>query len=155
VGSLGPADEPAPATTEAPPRTSQADPTAAPAPANIDTQLVGTWRIYSESFYYDAGGGGVMDSSQVVGTDLFLYGDGSWEFGSSYGWWSVAQINGSEWARWLVDPYGPTRKMVLDGWNGGVGDGPLDEETGYVDFVWLIYHVDSPDPGTVYIKFGH
>jgi hypothetical protein len=156
VGSLAPRDEQTTAPTEAAPRTeAEPDPTAAAVPSNIDPQLVGTWRIYSESLYYDAGGGGVMDSTEVVGTDLVLSADGSWQFGTSSGFWSVASIDGSEWDRWLVSPYGPTRKIVLQGWNGGSEDGPLDEETGYVDFVWVIYHVDSPDPGTVYIKFGH
>jgi predicted small lipoprotein YifL len=156
VGKLEPTGTPDPVSADTPVQSDPAPaPTAAPAPSNTDPQLVGSWRFYSESLYYDAGGGGVMDSSEVVGTDLVLYEDGSWEFGSSSGWWSVAAIDGSEWDRWLVSPYGPTRKILLQGWNGGTGDGPLDEETGYVDFVWVIYHVDSPDPGTVYIKFGH
>ncbi len=154
--------EPPAVATEAPRATpaptqpqSQPAPVAITAAPNPNPELVGDWRIYSESLYYDAGGGGVMDSSEVVGTHLVLNNDGSWQFGSSSGRWSVAPIDGSEWDRWLVSPYGPTRKIVLQGWNGGTGDGPLDEEPGYLDFVWIIYHVDSPDPSTVYMKFGH
>ncbi len=157
VATPEPTEEPAAAApTEAQPQAApEPAPTAVSAPTNADPQLVGTWRIYSESLYYDAGGGGVLDSSEVVGTDLVLSSDGSWQFGSSSGSWSVAAIDGSEWDRWAVSPYGPTRKIVLQGWNGSTGDGPLDEETGYVDFVWVIYHVESADPGTVYMKFGH
>ena len=81
--------------------------------------------------------------------------DGNWEFGSSQGIWYVASIDPQDWDRWSVQPYGPERKVVLDGWNGQVADGPIEEYEGGVDFFWVIYRVDEPDPGVVQMKFGH
>lgn len=122
---------------------------------SADPAFVGEWRAYSEYIYYDAGGGGGSDVSASGTRRLELYDDGTWAFGSSYGYWSIEPISASDWDRWAVPAYGPERKIVLNGWNGGVEGGPVEESGGYVDFVWVIYHVDSPDPGTVYIKFGH
>lgn len=121
----------------------------------IQPQFVGSWRIYSESIYFDAGGGGGTDTSASLTRKLDLYENGTWEFGSSTGTWFTAFIDPADWDRWGADPYGPESKIVLEGWNGDVGDGPIEESGGDVDFFWLIYHVDEPDPGTVFIKFGH
>jgi len=122
---------------------------------SADPAFVGEWRAYSEYIYYDAGGGGGTDVSASGTTRLELYEDGTWQFGSSRGYWSIEPIAAADWGRWGVPAYGPERKIALDGWNGGLEDGPVEESGGYVDFVWVIYHVDSPEPGMVYIKFGH
>ncbi len=123
--------------------------------SNADPAFVDSWRIYSEYIYYDAGGSGGSDSSASGTTRLELNADGTWQFGSSAGSWTIEPIAPSDWDRWGVSAYGPERKVVLQGWKGGVEDGPIEESAGYVDFVWVIYHVDSPDPGLIYIKFGH
>jgi hypothetical protein len=116
-----------------------------------DVGLVGSWRIYSEYFYYDAGGG---NGITPVTTLLGLNSDGTWQFGSSNGTWSVETIASDDWTRWEVSPYGPTRKIVLNGWYGSSADGPIEETGSNVDFLWVIYHVSEPDPGTVWMKFG-
>ena len=118
-------------------------------------EFVGDWRVYSETLFYDAGGSGGSDSAASTTRMLVLKDDGTWEFGSSAGSWYVTSIDPSYWDRWGSTPYGPERKIVLDGWNGGVADGPVEELAGAVDFVWVIYRVDAPDPGTVQMKFGH
>ncbi len=91
-----------------------------------------------------------------VTRQLDLDGLGSWSFGSSSGTWSVATIENADWDRWGIQPYAATSKVVLNGWNDGVGDGPIDESNGGVDFVWVIYRTDTGDggPAAVWMKFG-
>lgn len=162
-GELRPA-----ATETAAPNTPEPAPDPAAAPAtpgvddgapgqgtNADPAFVDSWRIYSEYIYYDAGGSSGSDSSASGTTRLDLNADGTWQFGSSAGYWSIEPIAPPDWDRWGMSAYGPERKVVLQGWNGGVEGGPIEEAAGNVDFVWVIYHVDSPDPGLIYIKFGH
>ena len=146
--------EPAPDPAAAP-ATPEVDHGAPGQGTNADPAFVDSWRIYSEYIYYDAGGSGGSDSSASGTTRLDLDADGTWQFGSSAGSWTIEPIAPSDWDRWGVSAYGPERKVVLQGWNGGVEGGPIEESGGYVDFVWVIYHVDSPDPGLIYIKFGH
>jgi hypothetical protein len=97
----------------------------------------------------------VTDATSSLGRELALYGDGSWTFGPSGGTWDVASVEASDWERWQIASYGPQRKIVLHGWNGGTADGPIEESGGHVDFVWVIYRIESPDPATIYLKFGH
>lgn len=153
-GQLSPTSEPSDAPTQ-PPAAPPADAPAAPQGSTADPAFTGSWRIYSEYIYYDAGGGGGSDSSASGTRRLELYDDGTWTFGPSSGYWSIEPVSPSDWDRWAIPPYGPDRKIVLQGWNGGVESGPVEESGGYVDFVWVIYHVDTPEPGLVYIKFGH
>jgi hypothetical protein len=54
-----------------------------------------------------------------------------------------------------VEEYGPQRKVVLEGWNDDVADGPIEESEAGVDFLWVVYRVDDPSPGVVQMKFGH
>lgn len=117
-----------------------------------DDALVGSWRIYSETLYNTEGGGQLK---QPVTRELELGADGVWQFGSSEGTWSVEPIEDADWERWGVSAYEPTRKIVLDGWNDAVADGPIEESASGVDFVWVIYAVDEPEPGVVFMKFGH
>lgn len=123
-----------------------------PASAPVETT---SWRVLSARIFYDQGGGG--DLSTVITTRLELSGNGTWTFGSSSGAWDVRDITSGDWSRWGIQPYGPTQKVVLDGWNGGVADGPIEESGGQVDFVWVIYPEGPPTisaPGTVWMKFG-
>jgi len=121
----------------------------------VDISLTGEWRVYSETLFYDAGGSGGSDSGASTTRMLVLKDDGAWEFGSSGGSWYVTSIDPSDWDRWGSAPYGPERKIVLEGWNGDMGDGPVEEYEGGIDFFWVIYRVDAPYPGTVQMKFGH
>ncbi len=119
---------------------------------NIDKDLVGSWRPFSEAIFYDDGGN---DWITPVSRRIELSADGTWSFGSSSGTWSVAPISNSDWSTWKVSSYGPNRKIILDGWNKGVASGPI-EESSSIDFFWVIYHGDmSLGPATIQIKFGH
>ena len=123
---------------------------------NVDQALVGRWRIYSEAIYYDEGGNDWLNSPSS--RMLYLNEDGTWDFGDSGGTWEVNDITPEDWARWDIGSYGPTRKIVLNNWNKGTADGPIEESASRVDFVWAIYHVDPPTatwPGTIWMKFGH
>jgi hypothetical protein len=143
-----PALEPTPAPTVPATPAPTAEPTAPPASFT-------SWRVYSARIYYDEGGGG--DLSNVITTQLELSDSGAWHFSSSSGAWYTAAITAEDWQRWGADPYGPTSKLVLSGWNGGTADGPVEESGGYVDFLWVIYRVEPPEvsaPGTVWMKFG-
>ena len=118
--------------------------------STTSADVVGTWRIYSSRLFYDQGGGGSVSSG---GNTLTLRPDGTWSYGSSSGTWSVAAISSADWTRWNATPYGPARKLVVSGWNNSTADGPI-EESSRVDFLWVLYRVSSPNPGTVYLKFG-
>ncbi len=144
------------------------EPTAPPIPTQVPQSTPGptpepnvpeasstSWRVYSARIYYDEGGGG--DLSNVITTQLELTGGGSWYFSSSSGTWYTAAISDEDWQRWGVAPYGPSSKIVLNGWNGGQADGPIEESGGAVDFIWVIYPTEPPDvsaPGAVWMKFG-
>ncbi|MBI2579395.1 MAG: hypothetical protein HYW27_00655 [Candidatus Aenigmarchaeota archaeon] len=117
--------------------------------------VIGRWRAYSEAIFYDAGGSDYLDAASTI--ILGINSDGTWEFGSSGGTWKTESITDADWKKWATNAYGPTRKIVLNGWNDGVGDGPLEEGAARVDFIWLIYRNEkaSLGPGQVQIKFGH
>jgi len=124
--------------------------------SDADPAFVDSWRIFSERIFYDIGGAG--SSIVPVTRNLELLKDGTWRFGDSQGTWTVTEITSEDWARWDINSYGPTRKMILDNWNKAVADGPIEETKGYVDFIWVIYHVEPPlvqNPGTAWLKFGH
>ncbi len=123
---------------------------------SANSELVGSWRAYSEAIFYDAGGNDWLDTPST--RRLELKGNGRWEFGSSTGTWETAPVTENDWLKWEVESYGPTRKIVLNNWNKGVADGPVEESGGRIDFIWVIYHADPPlvsYPGQVQIKFGH
>ncbi len=117
--------------------------------------LAHIWRIYSARLFYDIGG-----ASPVGGTTrtLELGADGKWNFGDgSTGTWDVAFIAEDDWKKWGVEPYGPARKIVLDGWSGASADGPIEEGAGGVDFFWVIYRnkEQGDNAGHVQMKFGY
>lgn len=124
-------------------------------PKSVPVEFVGDWRVYSETIFFDAGGSGGTDSGASTTRQLSLSDDGTWEFGGSTGRWYVTSIDADDWAGWGVEAYGPDRKMTLEGWNDDVGSGPAEESAAGVDFFWVIYRVDEPDPGVVHVKFGH
>lgn len=127
------------------------------APGGSDASLfVDNWRVYSSRLYYDMGGGGSLGGTSSRYLELFA--NGKWQYGSSAGTWSLSAITGSDWKRWGVEAYGPTRKIVLSGWSEGAADGPVEESQGHVDFIWVIYRAVPPTvqaPGSVWLKFGH
>ena len=56
-----------------------------------------------------------------------------------------------------MSSFGPTQKIVLKGWSGSVGDGPIEQSGGRVDFFWVIYRAVPPlvrRPATISMKFG-
>ncbi len=111
--------------------------------SNPDNEFVGKWRSFSDT-----------KNTQI----LELYQDGTWTFSSSSGTWIVESIDAADWQKWGVDDYGPTRKMVLYGWNGDVADGPIEETAQEVDFFMVIYNVDLDayaQPAQIQIKYGH
>lgn len=120
-----------------------------------DARFAGNWRIFSERIFYDIGGAGALGTNS--GRNLEIKEDGSWNFGDSKGTWSVTPITDQDWKRWDVNSYGPTKKITFTGWNKAAADGPVEEDGGRIDFIWVIYHVEPPlveNAGTVWLKFG-
>ena len=127
---------------------------------STDSVLIGTWRVYSERLFYDDGGGGTTfsaSSGTAVTQTLKLNNDGTYTYGDSKGNWKMSSVSDSDWISWGITSYGSTRKITLEGWNKGTASGPLEEESGVVNFVWVLYKVGPPTvskPGTVHLKFG-
>ncbi|MBI5227611.1 hypothetical protein HY988_03420 [Candidatus Micrarchaeota archaeon] len=124
-----------------------------PPSVNSPVSLAGSWRIYPLRLNIEGG----VDYRVLSSRKLELHEDGSWDFGSSHGTWKSQTITEADWQKWSTEKYGPTKKIVLDGWEGKVVDGPVDEENGAVNFFWLIYDVKNSYDKTVQLqlKFGH
>ncbi|MBI5065448.1 hypothetical protein HZA97_04360 [Candidatus Woesearchaeota archaeon] len=122
--------------------------------SSSELAIIGSWRPYTQEIMYDAGGNDHI--KKPVTRRLTINSEGTWEFGST-GTWKIEQINEDDWNRWGMGSFGPTKKLVLDGWNNAVADGPIEEGTEGVDFIWVIYHSEklSLGPATIQIKFGH
>jgi len=122
--------------------------------SSTDQSVVGVWRPHAQSIEYDAGA--INSIKKPVTRKLTISSDGTWEYGST-GTWEVELIEEKDWERWKMASYGPTKKIVLHGWNNAIGDGPIDEGTAGVDFIWVIYRSEklSLGPATISIKFGH
>lgn len=119
-------------------------------------ELLGLWRVFSSRLFYDVGGSGVVGSG--TGHPLEINKDGTWQLSTSAGTWKVQSINEDDWKTWNVPSYGPKRKIVLDKWNGGTGNGPIEESNDGVDFFWIIYRAEPPivsSSGQVQAKYGH
>lgn len=116
-------------------------------------QLIASWRIISEYIYFD---NGLSQKITPVTTLLALGSNSLWTFGSSSGTWSVSSIEAADWTEWGINPYSSTRKIVLSGWNNGIGKGPIDETGSSIDNIWVIYPTTSETngPGKVWMKFG-
>ncbi|MBS3128511.1 hypothetical protein J4410_05170 [Candidatus Woesearchaeota archaeon] len=118
----------------------------------IDKNIVGSWRPLSEAIFYESG---TSNWITPVSRRIELSPDGSWNYGSSHGTWSVEPIKNSDWNTWKVASYGPSRKIILNGWNKGIASGPV-EESSDIDFFWVIYKSElSLGPAMIQIKFGH
>ncbi|MBI2342847.1 MAG: hypothetical protein HYV02_00690 [Deltaproteobacteria bacterium] len=119
----------------------------------VDTDLVGDWRILTETVYYDSG---LTQQITPVTMLVVLDAAGTWQFGSSSGAWSVSTIETTDWTSWAIDDYGATRKLTLDNWNSDTSKGPIDEPTGVIDNVWIIYSTtsDTLGTGTIWMKLG-
>ena len=127
--------------------------TAASCDGTVVTALVGSWRILSETKYYDNS----LPPSKVTppSTLVKLEADGSWSFGSSSGKWCVASIIASDWTTWAITDYGATRKLILTNWNSDTEKGPIDEPTGVIDNLWIIYKsTGESGSGTIWMKLG-
>ncbi len=128
----------------------------APAESSMAPEIVRKWRVYSQAIYYDAGGWDYLDTPAT--TLLEIKADQTWAFGpTASGTWSVQPIQEEDWQKWGVPSYGPTRKLVLNGWNGETNDGPIEGGSKSVDFMWIIYRVAPPAssaPGQIQMKFG-
>lgn len=126
-----------------------------PAAAAGRCGLTGEWQALSSTLVYDKGGSGVVPDST---RHLVLKGN-RWVFGSSSGTFEVKPITARDWATWGIASYGPTTKMVLKGWQGGTGQGPIEMSQVFpdaVDFFWVIYRTKRPaSAGTAQIKYGH
>ena len=128
---------------------------------SAESAFAGTWRVYSERLFYDEGGGGTTlsaSSGTAVTQTLSLKSDGTYSYGDSKGTWSVSSVTDADWKSWGIESYGPTRKITLAGWNKGTASGPVEEESGTVNFLWALYKTGPPTtskPGTVHMKFGH
>ncbi|MBI4586192.1 MAG: hypothetical protein HY717_19450 [Planctomycetes bacterium] len=121
----------------------------------VEPRLAGAWRVYSSRLFYDIGGAGA--AGDKVYRQVELSADGRWRFGSSSGKWSVSPAGAEDWKRWKVQPYGPSRKITLQGWNGINASGPIEESEGNLDFFWVIYHAEPPAvaaAGDIHMKFG-
>lgn len=124
--------------------------------SDADPAFVGSWKVFSERIFYDMGGAGA--AAVPVTRNLELLKDGTWSFGDSKGTWIATEITNEDWGRWDINSYGPTRKITMNGWNNGIADGPVEESSGRIDFIWVIYHVEPPlveNAGTIWLKFGH
>ncbi len=120
-----------------------------------NSPFVGSWRVYSDRIFYGLGGAGALGIP--ITRNLELFKDGAWKFGDSKGTWAITEITSEDWSRWDINPYGPTRKIVLDKWNNAVADGPIEEDNSQIDFIWVIYSIEPPlvqNAGTVWLKFG-
>lgn len=118
-------------------------------------EMAHVWRIYSARLFYDIGGAGSIGGTTRT---LELAEDGKWNFGDgSHGTWSSVPIVEDDWKKWGVEPYGPARKIVLDGWNDAVADGPIEEGTQGADFFWVIYrnNEQGDNAGQIQMKFGY
>ncbi len=118
--------------------------------------VVGAWRAYSSYVGFARGGHTVTDLPG--GEILQIKDDGTWDYGSSHGSWSVNDIAGDDWTKWKVPSYGPVKKIVLDGWNNGSADGPIEESNSRVNFIWVIYNAAPPvvsEAEQIQLKFGH
>ena len=127
-----------------------------PTTSGQNDNVVGTWRAYSEYIGYAGGGSNILDHP---GTEsLQINAGGTWSYGSSSGTWSVSDIAESDWTKWGISSYGPTKKITLNGWNNDVGDGPIESESTTVNFIWVIYNAKPPvvsRDAQIQIKFGH
>lgn len=122
------------------------------AAGTVDPAVAGDWRILTETIFFDSG---LSQQATPVTTVLSLSADGTWTFGTSSGTWSVSDLAASDWTTWNGTAGAQTRKVILEGWDGCPGDGPIDEAGGVVDNIWIVYAYSSEvsGDGDVWLKF--
>lgn len=84
-------------------------------------------------------------------TRLLELRNNRWTFSSSSGLYTIGTIEPRDWDRWGVQPYGPTRKIILFDWNKDIADGPIEETQDGIDFIWVIYKADPSAQGSRYV----
>ncbi len=113
------------------------------------------WHVVSSRLSYDAGGG---SNSSADATDMLSFGrNGIWRSVHGQGTFRIERISPADWPRWRIAAYGPTLKVVLNGWKGRTVDGPIETSGKQITFFWLVYHVGPPvttSPATIFVKFG-
>ncbi len=115
----------------------------------IDKKFVGEWRVYSESFYT---GTGDFKYRTTPDTILTIKEDGTWSFGDFKGTWEIDYINEEDWQRWGVKDYGPLRKIIFNGWNDTITQGPVEEDGAIIQYIWSIEFYKNG--GSDWFKFG-
>ncbi len=114
--------------------------------------LVGKWGLHSRGLVYGGEKQG-WESDFATTTILELKKDRSWTFSTSQGKWSVQPISDADWEMWGVRAYGPSKKIVLQGWKNDfekskdVASGPIEVSGGQASFFWVIYHL-TKNPAT-------
>jgi len=116
----------------------------------IDPQLVRSWTVISKSTQYDDGD----YASTAGGPKMIIAADGTWEYGTRSGAWSVFDIVSSDWTRWDYGPYISTRKIVLIESTGQMIDGPIDDNFSGVSGFSIFERVTDPKPGIQQTQFS-
>ena len=62
--------------------------------------------------------------------------------------WKISDIKSSDWKEWGIASYGPTKKIILNGWNKKIATGPIESTGNNADFIWVIYRYNSPTKGS-------
>ncbi|MDO8427959.1 MAG: DcrB-related protein [Candidatus Diapherotrites archaeon] len=137
------------AETESENRTSEPMPV-----ASIEEQgMIRNWREYSKAVYLDNGDWSFAETSNSL---IDIQANHTWIFGTQNGTWEIQTITEQDWSNWGINEYGPTRKIILYGWNESV-NGPIEEIGDRIDYFWVIYRTGPPEieePGQIQIKFG-
>lgn len=110
------------------------------------------WVVSSATVFYDSGGSDTISIDDV----LEIRPDQTWSFSQQNGRWEIDVVEENDWKRWAMNDFGATIKMVLHGWNGEIGDGPIQEIGGRISSIWLVYRSGPPEirsSGQVQIKF--
>lgn len=122
----------------------------------VDKAVAGEWRVLSAVVYFKNGKTSRDVKTTLPTRRLTVGADGSWQFGSSNGTWGAASTEDTDWTKWEVKPYGPTRKLIVNNWAGGTSTGPIEESGNGIESFWVIYPYTSEGygEGTVWMKFG-
>jgi hypothetical protein len=119
--------------------------------------LIGKWRVLSARVIYKTGGDDFVNEPNST-PRLDIAASGTWSYGSKTGTWSISKITAADWNRWDEGPYGPKTKLVLTGWPGGTGQGPIElSAAGKVTSLWVIFDAKPPSvpaAGRLHLKLG-
>ncbi|MBI2660580.1 hypothetical protein HYX07_05450 [Candidatus Woesearchaeota archaeon] len=110
-----------------------------------ELSLIGKWGIHFIPLRLNEKGKWVQKFDTT--TILELKSDKTWAFGTSQGTWKVFPIEEEDWIKWRVNPYGPKKKIVLEGFGDDGGSGPIEAYKGEVSFFWAMYKATNPETG--------